>query len=322
MRNKNYFNLKLLITPIIIVGLSLVYYYLDDYLDEGHAFTYLNVHGQGLATWWIDFEVFWGNFELWSIIGLWMGAFTAFTIGRLNGTSEMNSRDSVKVLIGFLAAIIGVASVFGILQILAPVEYDITDVLLFGWYTQYFPHHLLSLLLIFTGFWSVMFIRSPLSKKSTTFKINTRFQVILLIIAAIILHLTIISNWSVDILGSLVTLIKDFIGFFFVVLPLFFFINDALERRWDQAKDDTNHDLEVTNEMNRFIKRRGRNAVLYFLVSLLLVLILIAVLFLSDEFSTSIDVGSSFIAKNFLTWVYTAFLASFSFTIATWRRGS
>jgi hypothetical protein len=313
MRPKN-IRYVLLLLPAIIVLLDLVFFYLDDFLDEGRALLYLDAYNRGYLTWWFDSQRFWGNFELWTVIGLFTGTFSIYAFGTARATTSARKCTILPLLV-ILAAIVGLELVLGLTGFLSPAPYAIGNVLVMGWYPEYLPQHFPSLLIIASGAWLFIAKLWWIKEKRFFKPVSDGLAWVLLVIAACILHLTVISSWAADAVNDTRFVIPDMIGFGFVVVPLVAFSIATAERKAEVALKET----EITKERVGFDARRFRNVMIYLSGVVGGIVVYVVVLALTFGLNFSIDVRSQFIPANMFTWVYTAAIAAITYFAAQVR---
>ncbi|MEX2684821.1 MAG: hypothetical protein Q6373_024825 [Candidatus Sigynarchaeota archaeon] len=310
MDGRSNFRYILLVFPTAIVALDLLFFFLDDFLDEGRSLFYFDNYGQGYFTWWLDFERFWGNAELWVLgIGVWMGFFTAFAFGAAPGTVADGKAKLVKWPIFLLAAVLGFATIAGLASWFSPVPYSIGVILVNGWYPEYFAENVLFLLIVFSGIWLLIPAVSKLRRGRLVMPLSVRMAVALVIPALVMLHLAIASTWSVVLVNNLYTPLVNIIGLFFITTPLFAFMLASIERKTGHASTPArikDAKLDLRRKMHSW------------LIMSILLGILGAILLgigLTAGLDTDIDINSSFIPRNFLTWIATALVATITFFI-------
>nr|MDO8087218.1 hypothetical protein [Candidatus Sigynarchaeum springense] len=203
--------------PAAIVALDLVFFFLDDFLDEGRSLFYLNTYGQGFFTWWLDFERFWGNIELWGLgIGVWMGFFTAFAFCAAPRTLGTGKVSLVKWPLILLIGLIALATFSGLARWFSPIPYSIGSILAAGWYPEYFPANVLFLLVVFSGIWLLFPAVSKLRRGRVVMPLSLKMAVALIVPALVVLHLAIASAWEVALVNNLYKPLTSIIGLSFV----------------------------------------------------------------------------------------------------------
>jgi len=201
-------------------------------LDEGRSFLYLDAYNRGFFTWWLDFEEFWGNFELWTAMGAFTGIFAVLGFGVEPGCEKVERNMVSKPLIIILITILGTAIIFGIVPSLPFYGYSIGNILVHGWFGDYFPQRILLVFLIMTGFWLYFARLFRLREQRTFKKISMTMGAIMIAISLVFLHQVIITTWNLDAVNNLRPLVTDIIGFCFVTVPIFAFAIASNEQKW------------------------------------------------------------------------------------------
>lgn len=310
MHGKSRLRYILLIFPAAIVALDVVFFYLDDFLDEGRSIFFVDTYGQGFFTWWLDFERFWGNIELWSLgIGVWMGFFAAFAFGAAPGALGTKKMSLVKWPLVFLVAVLLTSMIFGLMGWGSPVPYSIGGILVNGWYPGYFPSNVLFMLVAFSGAWLIPPAISKLRRGRVSMSLSPVMAASLLIPALVMVHFALASEWTVTDVNNLQTPITSLIGLLLVTTPLFAFMvasveNVAGQEHVEAVQYPGGETLVATRKVHAWV-------IMIIILAILGCIILL--LATGDGLNTSIDINSSFIPRNFLTWVTAAIVATITF---------
>ncbi len=308
MNGRSHLRYILLVFPIVIVVLDLVFFFLDDYLDEGRPLFYLDTYGQGYFTWWLDFERFWGNVELWGLgIGVWTGFFTGFAFSAAPGALGARKASLVKWPLIVLVALIVLATIAGLAGWFSPAPYSIGGILVAGWYPEYLPANILFLLLVFSGIWLLFPTVSKLRRGRVVMPLSWKMAAALLVPAIVILHLALMSTWGVSLVNNLQKPLTSIIGFSFVVIPMFAFMVASIERQANQTPAPS------AGEDARLDHHRKMYALVIMSSTLAILGVILVLLEVTDGLDTGIDLNSSFLPRNFLTWVSTALVATITF---------
>jgi hypothetical protein len=294
----------LLIIPAIIIVLDMVYFILDDILDEGRSFLYLDAYNRGYLTWWLDFEEFWGNFELWTAIGAFTGIFAIFGYGVEPGTKRENRTKVLKLLAIIVLSIIGVAVVFGTVPSLAPYPYSIGNIIVYGWFSIYFPQRMLLVFVIMTGFWLYFSKLFSLREQRTFYKFTLAMGMIAIAISLVFLHQVIIATWDLDAVNNLRPLVTELIGFCFVTIPIFAFTVASNELHWHVEN------ATPVRQIAQVPKSRAIFLIIYPSVAAVAIATFLFLVASINGIHVSLDINSSFVPKGMITWIYTALIAS------------
>lgn len=295
-----------ILTPVILlIVATFVFYYLDDYLDDGKGFAFLDAYNQGFLTWWLDVERFLGGLELWTVVGLWMGYLPAMYVGSSEKIVGQDTKKSIGSILVAIMILVTTSLVFSFFQI--PVKKDISpaSILLSGWYPEYFPSHLLFFLICISGCWALILKLSVKFKNRMMVKANFKGQLILLLMVGLVFHLVVISDWSPGAILNLEFLIIDLAGFHAFLLPLFTFFMAILESRGK----GTGHP-RARSSIAPSWKSRDFKVILYISASSALVIVFIFIMGIKGEFNASIDIKSDIIPRNVLSWTYCAMIAT------------
>ena len=294
----------LLIIPVIIVVLDVVYFILDDMLDEGRSFLYLDAYNRGYFTWWLDFEEFWGNFELWTAIGAFTGIFAVLGFGVEPGSAEVNRTNGLKPLIIIMLAIIGTAIIFGVVPSLSSYPYSIGSILVHGWFGDYFPQRILLVFMIMTGVWLYISRFFRLRQQRRFNKVSVTMGAATIAISLVFLHQVVITTWNLDAVNNLRPLVTDFIGFCFVTVPIFAFAVASNETHWH---------VESATSVQKLAHVPKSRAIFLTICSFAFVGLIAAFLVIVARINGihfSFDIRSDFVPKSMITWIYTAIIAS------------
>jgi hypothetical protein len=313
MTGKSNLRYILLVFPAAIVALDIFFFYLDDFLDEGRSILFLDAYGQGYFTWWLDMERFWGNFELWNIIiGTWMGFFAAFVFGSTPSMSKQGKNTPITrpllMQLLVLAVLLGAASSIGALNAFSPTPYSILDILALGWFPAYLPSLIPFIFLVFSGLWLLLPAVSKLRRGRVITPLSMRMSVLLLVPAIALLHLVLVSSWSIALVSSLLQSITSLIGLAFVTTPIFAFLVASVEKNATNGEGSNAREGDSEIEHNR-----KTQAWIVFVVLLASLGTLLATFAFTTGLGTGIDIKSDFIPRNFLTWITTALIASITF---------
>nr|MDO8113462.1 hypothetical protein [Candidatus Sigynarchaeota archaeon] len=306
--NYRYF---LLLFPVAIIALDLVFFLLDDFLDEGFSIFYLDVYNQGYFTWWLDFERFWGNFETWSVLGSWTGLFAFFTFGAAPETMRVEKARLVKIPLILLAGLLVIAVVFSASSTLAPVPYSFLSIIAFSWYPTYFPGQVLFFLLACSGFWLLFPRLSKLSNERITTPVTTRMAAVLLVISMCVLHLVMVSTWNAESLGALLYSLPGVFGFLFVTVPLFSFMVASIECKLHRSGDVVLG--KRTAEDGRVVGRRNKYALGILLIITAFLIFMLIGLYFTSNLDIGIEIRSDFVPRNMLSWASSALVATITF---------
>ncbi|MBN2153913.1 MAG: hypothetical protein JW839_20820, partial [Candidatus Lokiarchaeota archaeon] len=289
-------------------ALDLLFFLIDDYLDEGRPLLHLDAYGQGYPTWWLDFERLWGNAELWCLgIGTWMGFFAAFAFGAAPGTLGARKAALVRWPLAMLAALFAVAAAAGLAGWFSPAPYSIGAILSAGWYPEYLPANVLFLLVAFSGIWLLPPAASKLRRGRAVMPLSPRMAAALLLPAAAVLHLAIVSAWGVPLVGDLQKAITSLVGLLFVTTPLFAFMVASIERKADRVAVPAGAE-DAGLDSRRKVHAWGILSAMLAVLGAVLV-----ALAASSGLDAGIDIKADFVPRNFLTWVGTALVATVTF---------
>lgn len=292
----------LLIPPAIIGVAAVLLYLFEEAIRRGRPFDYLDVYGRGFATWWIDFQSFWGNLGLWTAFALFTGVFSACWLGK--------SRAPARAL---RLPLIGIGTILATGIVMATISattgfmgaYDLAGILLYTWYPQYFPSRFLLVLFVFSGTWVLLLGGRRRAMRRGGGRITLVGAICLLAASAILIHATAVSSWDPISLVDVNALIIGVGGFLGFVLPLATFI--VLQ---------AGHPLgENQDSLGQSVERKGTDRRPVYLLawmatvgaSLLVTAIVIPLLFGAD---TGIVIKTETIAGNVMTWVHAAFVAA------------
>lgn len=279
--------------PLLLFALlTLLYYYLDDYLDEGRPFSYRNSYGQGLATWSLDFEWFWGNFWLATIKACLLAGWLLYYA---NPAAQPRMPLKRAPWLWGLIIIIVLGFVWWNTSPNSPAGYNAGQILVVGWYPTYLARHLLELLLFASGFWLVPGIFKRILRKTPARRWNFASSIYLTIAAGIALFLAFQTTWLESEILILVTIIQALVGWLLFIFPIVF-TSIAIF-------------IEPKEEESKSAGPQVRAIDLLLWLGVIIVYLLLVLVVFWNQISLDIEVGSSFSFKNIPTWLYTACLA-------------
>jgi len=299
----------LLLMPAIIIVLDIVYFILDDMLDEGRSFLYLDAYNRGYFTSWLDFEEFWGNFELWTAIGAFTGIFTVLGFGVDPRVVKMNKERALKPLLVIMLAIIGTAIIFGMVPALSPYPYSIGNILVYGWFGDYFTQRLLLIFMIMSGFWLYFARLFRLREQRTFLKFSITMGVVTIAISLVFLHQVAITTWNLDAVNNLRPLVTDLIGYCFVTIPVFAFAVASIEHE---------RNAEPAPSLQTLAKVPSSRLIFLIIYLCAIIGTIVAFLLLVARLNGlhfSFDIRSDFVPKGMITWIYTAIVAAIMYFI-------
>ncbi len=311
----------LLLVPATIVALDLLFFYLDDILDEGRSFLYLDAYGRGFPTWWTDFQQFWGNFETWTIAGLMTGLFAAFALGKPAISRDTSAWNASKPFIIATAGVVIVAFVLGMTSSFSGVPYSVVSILAAGRYPEYFPGNVLTLLAVATGWWVLLGWKAARKQPRLAYKHAFPGSMVFLGIALMAFHLVLVSAWTPDTVNDILPALLGLIGFLTVVLPLFSFFISLREGHLGMQVAVENVPPGAGREPFTGKQRARLKQTLAIILTMTAVLAAyMLVVNALRPLDTGIDIKSDFIPKNMITWVYAALLATTTFLGIQGRR--
>jgi hypothetical protein len=287
----------------LFLGLAILYYYLDDYLDEGRSFLYLNTYNQGLLTWWWDFTWFWGYFELSIVKACIIAAYLLYFMPKSAIVKDSpNKWVSLWLCIGIL--IIGI--LFSHSSPGYPERYDAGAILWYGWYQTYFARHLLELIQLGTGFWMLPLIIRLDLKKIQIQRNKSALLSLGVMISVILLHMSLVGLYSVKDILNLVHPLESIVSLIGFILPITFGTLLIQIKFIDQKNPESATAEFGQTQKSSFI---GRSDYLWLFGSFLLLLLVVGVGFWS-ELDTAIEIPSRFIPNMFFSNLFTGALSS------------
>lgn len=301
-----------IIAPVMIIALDAGFYYLSDWLHSGRWFTYIDAYGSGYFTWWLDSEQFWGNFELWTAIGVFTGIYGLYAAGTTAGSTWLSRRHGMMAMLAIAVTIAAFELVLGLAGILFPAPFTIGEILVDGWYGTYFQLHAMTVLLIGTGAGIYLAKLFFIKQKREFMPINSAMAASILAIALVFLHATIVSSWNAAALNQVNYAITDLVGYLFVVLPIFAILTSLFEK--EKGKPDVKHE-----NLDQLTHNRARNIILYPIIAAGLLLAFIAWILNTGGFNMAIAITSQFVPKNMITWLYTATIATLFYFAGQWK---
>ncbi len=137
--------------------------------------------------------------------------------------------------------------------------------------------------------------------------LSWKMAVALLVPALVVLHLVIASTWEVTLVNNLYKPLTSIIGLCFITTPLFAFMVASIEGKAGQTS------APAGNEDARLDFHRKVHS----LVIMSSMLAILGIIMISIELTVGLDIGidikSSFVPRNFLTWIGTALVATVTF---------
>ncbi len=290
----------------LVIALDLVYYYLDDVLDHGHALTYLNSYGQGWLTWWWDFQWFWGYLELGTIKACLIAAWLLYYSppGVQTRTTPRKSP-----WIWALVSLLVVAFIFSTSSPNNPVTYNAGAILLWGWDPAFAARHLLEILLFASGFWILPILILLRRRGASIRRWNASTGLLLCVSAAFTTHLVLVGAWQADEVLVIDNMVFGALGSLLVILPVTF----ASLSLFMKAPSPT-----LSGEIKR--PKSGvkwQDLVFWPLLLCSFFGIILGVFW--NPLNKSLDFGSQWVPYNFWSWIYVALLATTIIQIV-WRR--
>jgi len=301
-----------IIAPALIVALDVVFYYLSDWLHSSHWFTYIDAYGSGFFTWWIDSEQFWGNFELWTAIGVFTGIFGLYAGGKAAGSTWQSHRHAMLVMMAIAIIIAVVELVLGLAGFLFPAPFTIGGMLVNGWYATYFPLHAATVMIFATGAGIYVMKLFAIKQKRKFVPVTRAMAICTLAIALVVLHASIVSTWSIDALKQIDYAITDLAGYLFVVLPIFAMCTGYFEEKTIKQDMAGMPDEELA-------RNRIRNIIIYPIIAAGLAFAFFAWILVTVGFGTTYAITSQFVPKNMVTWIYAAVIATLFYFVGQWK---
>jgi hypothetical protein len=211
---------RCMILFLLLLVLAILYYYLDDYLDEGRSFFALDSYGRGLLTWWWMMEWFWGSFVLASIKAFIIAGYLVYYLPP--EITPVSTKARNKVFAGWLGIVLIAVIcgfIFGGLPT-SPLSYNIGELVIFGWYPEFMARHLIDLTFVASGLWLIPILIFARSRGWQSRRWNP-YSAIFLGIGTLLLFVEIIKGeWSLNWMFSVVYAIEGALGLFFIVLPV------------------------------------------------------------------------------------------------------
>ncbi len=290
----------------LVIALDLVYYYLDDVLDHGHALTYLNSYGQGWLTWWWDFQWFWGYLELSTIKACMIAAWLLYYSPP---GAQMRTTPKKSPWVWALALLLIVALVFSTNSPNNPFPYNAGTILLWGWDPAFAARHLLEILLFATGFWTLPILFILRRRGAPIRRWNASTGLLICVSAALTTHLVLVGAWQADEVLVIDNMVFGALGSLLVILPVTF----ASLSLFMKAPSPT-----PSGEMKRAkLGVKWQDLVFWLLLLCSFLGIILGVFW--TPLNKSLDFGSQWVPYNFWSWIYVAVLATTIIQIA-WRR--
>ncbi len=294
-----------LMVPLVIF-LDIVIYYLDEVLEHGHSFLYLNTYGQGFSTWWWNFEWFWGFAELGTIKACLIAAWLIYYSPP---RAQMRIKPKKSPWIWGLIILITIALIFSTSSPNSPIPYNAGAILFWGWDPAFAARHILEILLFATGFWMLPILPILRRRGVTIRRWNPTTGVLLCVGAILTTHLILVGTWQVNDVLNLENIVLGIGGFLVLAFPAIL-ANLALFMKKLES-NPTEHLVRATNGVN------WRDFLLWILILGGFLGIVFGIFW--SSLNKSIDLGSEWIPFNFWSLIYVALLTTSLVQIA-WRK--
>ncbi|MHA1700079.1 MAG: hypothetical protein ACTSWN_14655 [Promethearchaeota archaeon] len=312
--------------PVCLVfAIAFVLYYTDDYLDDGHDFLFTDAYGRGFTTSWFNMEMFWGNFELWVLVGFWTGSICALLLGKKPGYKIKMARRHLKLTILVeIMIIIFVIVVTIINKFTRGHDVNVLVMLGAGWYPAYFCRHFMFMIACLSCAWPLIILACRFKRKARLISVDLPTNVIFLGIALVILHLAIITDWQLGCIIDIESGVIDIAGFSLVSIPLSIFIIGLFERQINKhdrsVRAEIKKDKMGGEEIYGVGKRLGKRLFRVVLACVAMVLLLLmlsglANTMLVNGLDTSIEIKWTTITSSFLTWVHCGIIIAITYLL-------
>lgn len=287
----------------IFIGLEFIYYYLDDFLDEGRSFFFLNSYNQGLFTWVWDFTWYWGYFELSILKACIIAGYILYYMPK----SAVIKKKVIQWPSFWLClGIIILGLFFWSTSPGYPENYNAGQMIIHGWYDTYFARHLLEVILLATGFWMLPIVIQLHQKRKCIQRNNSTLYYLGLMSALIILHMALVGSFSLENILNLVHPLESLISLLGFILPLT--IGTILfQLESDESKNTKSNEILIEKQSSlSLINWRDY----FWLLGSFIGLCLIVGVGLWSKLDTGIEISSRFIPNMFFSNLFTGSLSS------------
>lgn len=308
-RNPKNLGKLLFIFPIFIIIGEFLFYYLDDFLDEGHNFLYLDNYGRGFLTWWFDSESFWGNFK-YNIIKSLILAGTLLMFSRKTDIATIKpfkENRSMKFLVGLFIICLIPPMILINYSPGSGEPVNIVNIIFGGWFSTYMAYNILDFILFNFGIWVVLIAVYGYKNKYEPVKYNYYTMIFMSVSFAFLIHLSLVGSWDIESIFHL-SFVMDTAIFLFFIFPLTLGWISLINKGENQENNQ--------NQDSRLNKRYWKIQLSIRLILFVLIAIIIFLLFLTNidpiylTLDLGIDIGSDWIARNFSSWIFISLLSA------------
>jgi len=315
----------------VILG-EFIFYYLSDFVERGRDFLHLDSYGRGFLTWWISSDIFWGNFWYSTIIALIIASWGLMYFNKSNSNEILQNKDdrvqnsngnmekkgtAFKAPLVVKASIIGVCFILGINLIFSfqspgtGTEFNAFNVLVLGWYPEYFANHFMSFLFLNGGIWLLFFLPKHHQNIENQSKkpVQKNILIISLVGLGLVTIMTLQTSWSLQSVFNINYFALDVLSFLLVILPL---CNANMNIVYHHLQ---RHSPETKPTPNNGQSRHIIEILLRTVLGTIVIFFFVYIYFIMEQpeipiFIFGIDVGSDWIAKNMMNWLYIVSVAT------------